>query len=79
MVKFFRNLCLYWRYKQAFRKCGRLNAGRCNNRYIVISIDGQPCIINRPSYRYWRQCSHALRNMTWQDVYDKRVTEKIFE
>ena len=79
MVKFFRNLRLYWRYKQAFKRCEQMNAGQRNNRYIVISIDGQPCIINRPSYRYLRQRSRALRAMTWQEVYDKRVTEKIFE
>lgn len=79
MVKFFQNLLLYWQFKRAFKKCDRLNKGRKNNFYIVANIAGHPYIFNRQSYRHLRHRKRILRNLTWKQLYDNRVTRTILD
>lgn len=38
MVKFIRNLFLYWRYRFAFYRCDKLNENRKKDLCIVINL-----------------------------------------
>lgn len=81
MVKFIRNLFLYWSFMLAFRKMDRLNRHRKNNLYIVASLSGRPFVINRPMYRKWkhRHPELGLADITWEQVYAHRVTREILK
>ena len=45
MVKFIKNLMLYWQCKRAFRQCERKNKGRTADRYIVVLINCRPYVM----------------------------------
>ena len=79
MVKFIRNLILYWQFKLAFRKCDRLNRRRTNNLYIVANINSRPYVVNRQTWRTRQLWHPALRKVKWSDVKANQVTRKILE
>lgn len=68
MVKFFRNLILYYRFKQAFKQCDKLNNGRKRDLYVVINIAGQPFVLNRRFYRKVWKYNDFFRNIKWNDL-----------
>ena len=77
MVKFFKNLRLYLRFRNAVRRCDELNAQpHEGGEYIVANICGNPYIINRHSFRVLRTKGLFRHDLKWADIYEKRVTEK---
>ena len=79
MVKFIRNLILYWRFKFAFWLCEHRNKGRKNNRYIVVNFNGTPHVINRKTWRNRQLWHPALRKIKWQTIAQHQVTPNILK
>lgn len=79
MVKFIRNLFLYWRYKFAFYRCDKLNENRKKDLCIVINLGNRPMVINRVGFLRARYKGLFKRTIKWEDIYQKRLTRKIFE
>lgn len=79
MVNFIRNLFLYWRYKFAFYRCDKLNKNRKKNLCIVINLRNRPVIINRVGFIRARDKGFFKRTAKWEDIYQKRLTRKIFD
>lgn len=76
MVKFFKNLRLYLRFRNALKRCNELNATpHEGGEYIVANICGNPYIINRNGFRGLRTKGYFHQDLKWKDVYNKRVTE----
>ena len=77
MVKFFKNLRLYLRFRNAVRRCDELNAQpHEGGEYIVANICGNPYIINRQGFRGLRTKRLFRHDLKWADLYENRVTEK---
>lgn len=67
---------LYWQFRKALLRCQELNSVPHNGgKYIVANICGKPVIINRQGFRELRTKDYFRRNLKWQDVYAKQVTE----
>lgn len=79
MVKFIRNLILYWRFKYAFRRCDRLNKERRSNKYIVVSLNGHPYVLNRKTWRSRQLWHPALRGIKWSVLVEHQVTRNILK
>ena len=78
MVNLIRNLFLYWHYKFTFYKCDKLNKNRKKDIYIVINLGNRPVIINRIGFLRARYKGFFKRTTKWEDIYQKRLTRKIF-
>lgn len=74
MVKFIKNLFLYWRFKIAFRRCKKLNENRKKDFCIVIAINNTPLVINRVEFLRLRYKGVFKRDTKWEDIYKKRLT-----
>ncbi|MCM1069837.1 MAG: hypothetical protein NC346_08170 [Prevotella sp.] len=79
MVKLFKNICLYWRFKHAIRVCNKRNQYRTTNKYIVANICGYPYILNRPLFRTMRKKGVFRQNLKWIDVYKRRITSNTLQ
>lgn len=80
MVKIFKNLMLYWRFRSAVNRCEKLNAKpHAGGDYIVINFCGRPAIVNYPLFKLWHKRGIVRWSLTWYEVYLKRVTRKKLE
>ncbi len=81
MVKFIKNLWLYWQFKRAIKLCRKLNDNRKPGEplNIVANICGKPYIVNRPSFRKLRTKGIFKSSLQWQDVFNKRITEQTLQ
>ncbi|MCQ2359963.1 MAG: hypothetical protein MJ009_00580 [Paludibacteraceae bacterium] len=75
MVIFFKNLILYYRFKQAFKRRDKLNKGRERDLYVVINIQGKPFVLNRGFYREVRKHNAFFRKVKWSDL-QKGIVDK---
>lgn len=76
MVKYFKNLILYVRFRRALRRCEELNSTRPNNKYIVANIVGKPYLINRTTFRIFKQKGVFRYDLKWSDITAKQVTKE---
>lgn len=74
MVKYIKNLLLYWRFKRAVKQCDKLNKKYLSTKYIVANICGHPYIIDRKAFRKLRTNGFFRSDLKWQDVFHKRIT-----
>ncbi len=81
MVKFIKNLWLYWQFKRAIKICHQLNDKRKPGEQlnIVANICGRPYIINRTSFRKLRTKGYFNSKLKWEKVYSKRITEQTLQ
>ena len=76
MVKFIKNLMLYWQCKRAFRQCERKNKDRTADRYIVVLINCRPYVLNRSEWRKIRMNNRFLQPLKWEDVKRNAITRE---
>ena len=77
MVKFFKNMLLYLRFRNAVSRCEELNAQpHEGGEYIVANICGQPAIINRQGFRGLRTKGYFRHDLKWAEVCEKQITRR---
>ena len=80
MVKFFKNMLLYLRFRNAVSRCEELNAQPHNGgEYIVANICDKPAIVNRQGFRGLRTKGMFRQDLKWSDIYDKRITREVLK
>lgn len=80
MVKFFKNMLLYLRFRNALNRCDKLNAiPHEGGEYIVANICGKAAILNRQGFRGLRTKGWFCQDLRWCDVYEKRVTREVLK
>lgn len=79
MVRYFKNLMLYFKFKKALKQCDKRNKYITSNKYIVANMMGTPVVINRPKFRKVRTKGIFRHTLLWQEVKDKQVTKETLQ
>ncbi len=80
MVKFFKNMLLYLRFRNAVSRCEELNAQpHDGGEYIVANICGRPAIVNRQSFRGLRMKGWFRHDLKWAEVCERQITRRTLE